>query len=275
MENEGNEIGMVKKKSHIALIIVIIILILVLGIGGWKITNTLNADKNDNTESKRKKNKSITEETVDNNVQEDSKNDSEETTDSNSIESVDVNSLTVDSSKVINPEAKGWSYSEIQSSNANMGLAANVNKRDNTGSIEIHWDKFHNFSTGYLRTNAQGGTYSDNIQTVYVKGFNGTVYSAYITGFGQSFGAETAFYIMTDGTVAYVPIQKLYNSYGSTTNPVNTSAISMSNVNGVVKIVQADAHAPYSTGSATTLGLKADGSFYDFQFCLDVNSLRA
>ena len=153
-----------------------------------------------------------------------SSNNNTESTLTNSIENVDISTLTVDSSKVINSEA-------------------------------------------------QGGTFGDNVQRITVQGFKGNIHSAFISGFGQSSGFETTFFIMTDGTVEYVPIQKLYDTCGYLNDATINSYGVIANVSGVAKIITANGNAPYSTGAATTLGIKADGTFYDFQFNLDVNSL--
>ena len=80
---------------------------------------------------------------------------------------------------------------------------------------------------------------------------------------------------MTDGTVEYVPIQKLYDTCGCLENATVNSYGVIPGVSGVAKVVQAEANALQSTGFATTLGIKADNTFYDFQFHLDVNSLMA
>ena len=256
------------KKTRKGYFIAIVILILLLptcffaGIK-YKEMNTVEKDSNSTAKknAKEKTTKSVSNATSDEAI--------------NSIENVDINTLTVSSDKVINAEAKGWTYSEMASSNDNMGLAVSVDKQKNTGSIEIHWIKFNQYSTRYHQKNAQGGTYGDNVQVITVQGFKGKVHSAYITGFGQSFGMETAFFIMTDGSVEYVPIQKLYDTCGYLENATVNSYGVIPNVNGVAKIVQAAASAPQSTGAATTLGIKADNTFYDFQFNLDVNSLMA
>lgn len=261
-----------QKKSKKGIFFFIASLVVLLPISfflGWKM-NDINVrssatkkDVNKGTKSETKKKSELVEK---------NKNSEPKVED---ITKVDVNSLVVDSNKVINSDAKGWSYSEIPFSNDNMGLTVSVNKENNTGIIEIHWIKFNAYSTRFREKNAQGGTFGDNVQVITVDGFKGKIHSAYISGFGQSSGMETAFFIMSDGTVEYVPIQKLYDACGYLDNSTVNSYGNISNVSGVAKIVQADAHAPQSTGAATSLGIKADGSFYDFQFNLDVNSLTA
>lgn len=257
-----------KKKSNNGYIIIVVVLLLLLPacfFAGIKYTEMISSkdekkeSKNMKTESEKKTKKDI------------KKTINEGTT--VNIENVDINSLTVSSDKVINEQAKGWLYSEIASSNDNMGLAVSVDKQNNTGRIEIQWIKFNQYSIRFRQKNAQGGTVGDNVQIITVNGFKGNVHSAYITGFGHSSGAETAFFIMTDGTVEYVPIQKLYDTCGYLDNTTVSSYGAIPNVSGVAKIVQADAKAPQSTGSATTLGIKSDGTFYDFNFNLDVKSL--
>ena len=250
------------KKGYIVLIVVLILLLPACFFAGVKY-NEMTISNKDTTKKQSKNKKNTKKETSATKEQ-----------DKTSIENVDINSLTVSSDKIINPEGKGWTYTEVSSSADSMGLDANVNKKDNTGSIEIHWEKFHKYSVGYLRDNAQGGTYGDNVQTITVNGFKGKVHSAFISGFGQTFGTETAFYIMDDGTVEFVPIQKLYDDYGAIDNVTLNSYGVIPNVSGVAKIVQAEASAPQSAGSMTTLGIKADGSFYDFQFNLDLKSLN-
>ena len=235
---------------------------------GWKMNDIIvhtSTNKNNANEGTKKETKKIDDVIKDDDLESKVED----------ITNVDVNSLTVESNKVINSEAQGWDYSELPGSYDNMGLKVSVNKENNTGVIEIHWIKFHAYSTRYREKNAQGGTFGDNVQIITVNGFKGKVHSAYISGFGQSFGMETAFFVMTDGTVEYVPIQKLYDVCGYLDNSTVNSYGNVPNVSGVAKIVHADANAPKSTGAATTLGIKADGSFYDFHFNLDVNSLEA
>lgn len=188
---------------------------------------------------------------------------------------VDVSALTFDNNKIINPEANGWQYLELPSSANNIGLTLSVNSINNTGTIQINWDKFHNYSTRFIQNNIQGAPSIGNVQIISVKKFIGQVQSAFLGSFGQSFGRETAFFVMLDGSVEYVPIQKLYDICGYRNNATVNSFGEVPGVFEVLKVVRAKGNAPQSVGSVTTLGIKADGSFYDFQFNLDVNSLAA
>ena len=176
-----------KKQTQTIFIVAVALIVLILGYEGWQISSMVSK-----TKSNEKKEKEVVKRTPsksDNDAKEESISSSEsttnesynnntETTPTNSIENVDVSTLTVDSSKVINSEAKGWNYSEMGSSNDNLGLGISANKNSNTAVIEISWFKFHNFSTGYMRKNAQGGTFGDNVQKITVQGFKGHIHSA-------------------------------------------------------------------------------------------------
>ena len=164
-----------KKQTQTIFIVAVALIVLILGYEGWQISSMVSK-----TKSNAKNEKEVVKRTPsksDNDAKEESISSSEsttnesynnntETTPTNSIENVDVSTLTVDSSKVINSEAKGWNYSEMGSSNDNLGLGISANKNSNTAVIEISWFKFHNFSTGYMRKNAQGGTFGDNVQKI-------------------------------------------------------------------------------------------------------------
>ncbi len=95
----------------------------------------------------------------------------------------------------------------------------------------------------------------DNNYTIVM---SNTVEDIFISGFGQSAGAETLLFLMSDGTVEYMPIEDAIK-----TNNVNSYG-KLPNVSHVIKFLMAEETAPNTVGSSITiLGFNNDNSFYD------------
>lgn len=134
-----------------------------------------------------------------------------------------------------------------------------VDKSDNDKEVKINikWDSFVNYNENETKD------YS------YVVKFNNEVRKAYVGFWGQSMGNESIFYLMKDGTVEYTPIT--YNdAKDALQNPDSYSLKSHGKIDGVedvVMIATIQAGPANSTigGYATTIAIKADGTFYDLR----------
>ena len=161
---------------------------------------------------------------------------------------------TFDEKKVIDSEAKGYTYELIDTKTSKItGVGVDTSK--NIGIIKINWGK-----NGY-----DIGNEYNRLQTVEIDGFKGKVNSGYLGGFGQSIGGEVAFFIMKDKTLEYARYSKMLLAVKAEDGTVASDGV-VDGITDVVAIRQANYHAPQSTGAVTTLAIKADGTFYDLLF---------
>ena len=121
-----------------------------------------------------------------------------------------------------------------------------------TARIEICEDalkKYYQYSTG------KGCEFFD-IE------FDTPIADLFLGGFGQSPGYEVFFFLMSDGTVEYMPLYEAVKSgnirsYGK-----------LDGISDVVKITSSSVGCKGEQscgGWITTIGIRSDGSFYDFQ----------
>ncbi len=93
-----------------------------------------------------------------------------------------------------------------------------------------------------------------------ISSLGGKIVDFYVGGFGQGTGYETLFMILEDGSVEYVP---LYYA-------IKNNDYAAHKADGVSGVVRFSASAfPYGV---RTIGIKADGSWYDMHTVLDIRN---
>jgi len=150
-------------------------------------------------------------------------------------------------------------------------------KNDNNHvSLSINWKTFCEFSGA--------SSCSNDTLTYEIKGINKTVESTIVGGSGQSIEATTFYYLLEDGTVEYTKLfaQKEDNqgnkyfqinysidrdNTDQNGNPTTyfASQGSIAGVKGIVKLYNVSVSVKNGSGWSTTIGAKADGSFYDLK----------
>jgi hypothetical protein len=250
----------VKSKNNTPIIIILVLIIIGLGVFIF-----LNKDKLfEKVESNS------------NNVEEkNSKDTSQE--ENNVVENNTTNNETevkpLDLTKCLNC-GSNWVISEpSETSNSTNFTLSNNN---NNLTLAINWATFCKVS----------GASACSTETLEyeIRGVTKNVKSTIVGGSGQSINSTTFYYLLEDGTVEYT---KLYNkntdsqgnsyysinysfdntkkdSQGNST-PFFASQGRVSNVNDIIKLYNVQVHENNGGGHATTIGAKADGSFYDLK----------
>lgn len=237
-----------KKKSKKGLIITIIFLVLIiLGLVGY-----ICYDKGIIFSKVESENKQSTTKAVDE--------------DKTIIEETTIKEL--DLSKCLN--TSNISYSNSSDVAGDYGLSMNINSDKKSITLSIDWNKFGPLSTA--------SAWAAEVKTYQISGFSKTISSTFVGDVGQDATGITLFYIMSDGTVEYTPLFNLkydsqnnsyyemnytydYSSDGRITNQYFVTKGSISGVSDVVKLYNVD--ASNNSGWRTTIGAKANGSFYD------------
>lgn len=115
------------------------------------------------------------------------------------------------------------------------------------------------YSLGWVTT-----TDSYSYNSVTINNFTKDIEDIYLGGYGQDASNDTLFFLMEDGTVEYVPIRRALS--------INNEAISsygaLPSVSGVVKFYNVQARQA-SSGYATVLAQKANGTYYDLSQVLE------
>lgn len=236
----------VEKKNNKGIIILVVVLVLIIaGLVGYicydngiMVLKTENETKESNTKSNKK-----------------------EESDANDDETI----KELDLSKCIN--TNNVSYSNASDNEGDYGLSMNINSDKTSITLSIDWTKFGPLSGA--------SAYSPSVENYQITGFSKNIISTFVGDLGQSSMGITLFYLMDDGTVEYTPMFNPkydnqnyemnytydYSADGRITGQHFVTKGLINGVNDVIKLYNADA----SSGSSgrTTIGSKADGSFYD------------
>ena len=174
----------------------------------------------------------------------------------------------LDLSKSLN--TKGITYSNPSDKNGNYGLTMNVNSDKKSATLVID-GKGTICSINYL--NVCNGT-----EKYQITGFKKSIKSTFFGSLGQDITGLVMFFLMDDGTVEYIPLFKQnkdkagninyvinvtyeFSDKGIITGEKFVTSGAVKGVEGVVKLYGVS--ASNGTGWSTTIGAKADGSFYD------------
>lgn len=151
-----------------------------------------------------------------------------------------------------------------------IGLSMSINEDKKSITLTIDWDIFGKISE---EKNQPKG-----IEEYEITGFKKEIQSTFVGELGQSAEGITLFYLMKDGTVEYTPmfiLKENENGYKSykvnytyeyddedeiTGGHFETNG-TIFGVSNIIKLYNIDAYN--ENGWRTTIGAKADGSFYD------------
>ena len=166
----------------------------------------------------------------------------------------------IDLSKSLN--TTNYTYDSLNT-NEESGFIVNTN--DNKKSITITINE----KGSKIISDITHSTWSSDPINRTISGFNKNVKSAFVGMMGHDSTGITFFFIMEDNTLQYAKLFERKSNpdgtmyYASSINDERLNIQEVPNVSDIVKLYTANSHAPQSTGSATTLAAKKDGSFYD------------
>ncbi len=235
-----------KNKSTGKTVAIIILVVLLLGAVGYICYDKGIIFQNTEKESKQSNTK------ID-------KKSKEDTKDKNEIKELDL-------SKPINNNGVSYSNpSPLSNLNDELGLSMDVNSDLKSVTLKIDWAKFGPISG----TSA----YSPSVESYQITGFSEKINSVFVGHVGQDATGTTLFYLMNNGTVEYTSMFNSqlginytynYSSDGRVTGePYFVTNGIVNGVSDVIKLYSVSASAEQTSGWATTIGAKADGSFYD------------
>lgn len=163
-------------------------------------------------------------------------------------------------------------YSNASDVSGDYGLSMNINSDLKSITLSIDWNKFGPLSNATA--------WANTVEDLQIIGFNKDVKEAFVGDLGQSSVGITMFFLMSDGTVEYMPMfnrkfdsqNNLYYEMNYTQEYSADNRITgkhfetkgaLPNIENVIKLYVTDAAVQNSAGARTTIGAKADGSFYD------------
>lgn len=185
----------------------------------------------------------------------------------------------LDLSKCLNSN-DGQRYSGAVDVAGDYGLSMNINSDSRSIDLSIDWNKF-----GPLSTASAWAPVTEHFQ---ITGFNKDIKEAFVGGLGQSSVGMTLFFLMSDGTVEYMPMFNCkfdssntsyyemnytyeYSQDGRITGEHFETQGSLTGVSKVVKFYTVSVSIERGGGYGTTIGALADGSFYDFGNIINSN----
>lgn len=230
MDNNFNENN--KGNSKVIQIITIIVLVLLLGVGGFIIYKEYS-NKNDN-----------------------------DNTSSSEVFSTEDNKPTFnldnfDGTKAINTNSK---YSLLHSSNNEL-VTPTIND-DNSVNVSITLSKYKEI--GILNNNLLSNEANIVLKTT---AFDQKVLSVVVAKSDQSYGYETVFYVLADGSLYYSYVLKSLNSITSLTN-ATIQLTKIGDVNNIMTIRQAQI-ADDNFDMTTFIAIRNDGLFYDLNYIIN------
>lgn len=210
-----------------------------------------------------------------NNTDENSQNKENNVTEENNLDNADDKQddsviKELDLSQCLNTD---YIYKNYSVNEGDYGLSMSINSDQASITLSIDWSKF-----GPLSAASAWGNSVENYQII---GFTKNIVSTFIGDIGQSSMGITLFYLMDDGTVEYTPMFELkYDSQGNSYYELNytyeysadgrvsgqhfESKGVINGVDNVIKLYNVDTYnSSNGFGMRTTIGAKADGSFYD------------
>lgn len=241
-----------KKNKKGVIVLVVLLLLIIVGLAGYICYDKgIIFAKTDN-ETKEEKKKSDKEKISD------TKNG---TDDKDAIKELDL-------AKCLN--TNNISYSNASDKTGDYGLSMNLNPDKTSITLSIDWNKFGPLSSA--------SAWAPGVENYQITGFSKNVVSTFVGDLGQDSKGITLFYLMADGTVEYTPMFQLkydgqnnsyyamsytydYSADGRITGEHFVTKGTVSGTTGVIKLYNANASS--GSGWRTTIGAKADGSFYD------------
>lgn len=165
----------------------------------------------------------------------------------------------LDLSRSLNTNGITYSTPNLaSSSNNNIGISMSVGADSKSVTLNIDWNKFGEFSGA--------SAWVPTVESYSITGFHKKIKDAFIGELGQDAMGLTLFYLMSDGTVEYTPMfnqqgQMNYTASDGTTKEHFETKGMVNGVSEIIKLYNVD--ASNGSGWGTTIGAKADGSFYD------------
>ncbi len=163
----------------------------------------------------------------------------------------------LDLSKPLNTNGVTYSDSNPASnSDDELGLSISVGEDSKSATLSIDWNKFGPLSGA--------SAWAPTVESYPITGFNKNIKDVFIGIMGQDATGTTLFYLMSDGTVEYTSMfnSQLVVNYANNGDHFETQGI-VNGVSDVIKLYNVSASAELTSGWATTIAAKADGSFYD------------
>lgn len=139
-----------------------------------------------------------------------------------------------------------------------FGISMSINADKKSVTLSIDWNVFSG-AVGNL----------DETPSYQIIGFNKEVKDVFVGTFGQEVGGLTLLFLMSDGTVEYVPMFGRDNlncveDYSADGSIIGKHFVSKGALTGVINVVKFyNVNAATQTGWFTSIGATADGSFYD------------
>lgn len=240
---DEKEINVNEKNNKVLIIVIVILVLIIIGMGLYiAYDKGMFFSSTDKEIKESKKTKQI---------------DKSKKTEDNEVKELDI-------TKCINNNDK---YSNATDKEENVGLSMTINSDKRSVTLNIDWSKFGPLSTA--------SAYPSSVESYQIKGFTKDVQSVFVGEVGQDSMGITLFYLMDDKTVEYTPmfIQKTdsknntYYEMNYTYNYAADNSISeqyfmtkgaLNGIDDVIKLYTAS-----RPDGITTIGAKADGSFYD------------
>lgn len=238
---EKEEMKKEKSKNSIIIVLVIIVCVLMMVVGFFLGKNSA-VENNDNDDVVEK-------------------NDIETEDDIEDNQDVVEEIKDLDLSKSLN--TTGITYSNADDTESKYGLSMNINSDKKSITLSIDWEKF-----GPLSTASQWANVVEDYQVI---GFSKEVINTFVGELGQDPTGITLFFLMSDGTVEYMPVFANseamnytldYSSDGKITGQHFETKGAVDGVSDVIKLYNVS-FSNGQTGAMTTIGAKKDGSFYD------------
>ena len=231
-----------KKGNKVLVIAVVILSILVIALGGYICYDKVRTKNDAKTEEKTEKSK------YSNNTEE-----------KKGEESSTTSLVTIlDLTKSLN--TTGITYSNATDVNGTYGIS--ISKNPHNGTVYLSLD------TTILSTyDHSSSLYTGTVNKYKIEGLSKDYKSAFVGTLGQDASGITIFFLMEDGTVEYTPFYMKNGGLNYTHNIENeylgyfTIEGRVEGVSDVDKFYNVDASK--GSGWKTTIGAKADGSFYD------------
>ncbi len=245
---------MEKNKNNGVLLGVVIGLLIgiIIGLVIFIITDKKEDNKNNNNDKKQ------TEEKVN---KDDKKKDDNKKSDTEDISDQSFDLANFDGSKIINKKNNTIKYITESVKEAPYSMEGKVypevmNSTNQDVKVRINWNNLC-YLNGESKDYPYGINVGSDIKTVYVGGW------------GQAAGNESLFYLLNDGTIKYTPITCRIGQ-DALANPDNKTLQAsevIPNIDGIVMLatVQVGSTNGGAGGYATTIAIKADGTFYDLR----------
>ena len=226
-----------QKKSRGTIVIIILLVIALCGMGGYLVYDKVLSPQEETSQE---------EDNRDETVGEEEETDSSQSTENSSYQA------TFRGNQAINTSGLTYQlFDSVEGINVTLGAS----QREVTFSYNSYTVNGR-YALGWV-TALDSYTYTP----VTINNFTKDIVDIYLGGFGQDASNDTLLFLMNDGTVEYVPIRLAL----STNNQAISSYGSLPSVSNVVKFYTAQV----SSGYATVLAQRSDGTYYDLSQVLE------